>query len=205
MCMDVKSLWHTQDSSQRPRESVLLGLNNGQSVFSFSKSNRTFEWLKRVDLVKTHIISYVHRWPQLKHAVVVQNSEMCCICLCSMENFVWSIVPTPMPFTVPCVPHHCGRGASVRGRGGWRFCGGAECLTQADAGLLLLGFVWETKLETHISAKWEVVEPVSSWLIAWQYKVFWMHSQLVNNRRCPLVFQRGFEVAFYPLVSLLED
>lgn len=68
-----------------------------------------------------------------------------------MENFVWSFLPIPMPFTVPCVPHHCGRGASVKGSGGWRWCGGAECLTQADAGLLHLWFVLETELKTHIS------------------------------------------------------
>lgn len=157
MCMDIKSLWHTQDSCQRLRERVLSGARQRTFRFSFSNSNRTFDWLKRVDLVKTHTISYVHHWPQLRHAVIVQNYKMCCIHLCSIENFVRSIVPIPMPFTVLCVPHHCGRGASVRGSGGWWLCwwGGVPYTRWCKAVAVVICF-GNGVGNTHISAKWWV-------------------------------------------------
>lgn len=135
----------------------------------FFPSNWTFEWLKTVGLVRTHntVLSYVH------NSNATQPCSHCAELYAVLysfnaqrKNFVQSIFPISMPFTVLSVPHHCGRGASVWGRGGRWLWGGAECLTQTNAELLPLWFVSGTECNTddsdhaHISANCWVVEPV---------------------------------------------
>lgn len=177
--MDIKSLWHTQDSCQRPRERVPLWSSTMDVLyFLFQSQIEHFEWLKRVDLVKTHVISSVRHWSQLKHAVVVQNYEMCCIHLCSRDHCV---VYSSHPYAFYCAMCTTSLWERGIGEGKWRLTftrwGGVPYSSWCRAVTVVIAFGNRVE-KTHISAKWWVVEPVSFWLIAWQYIVLWMHSQL---------------------------
>lgn len=120
--------------------------------------------LKPVGLVRTHktLLSYVHNLisQPCRHCAVLFSFDA------QQKKFVQSIFPISMPFTVLSVPHHCGRGASVWGRGGRWLWGGAECLTQTNAELLwyVLGTECKTVSDhANISANCWVVEPVFLW------------------------------------------
>lgn len=106
-------------------------------------------------------------WSQSTMQSFVQNYKLCCIHFNDQkEKFVQSLFPISMPFTVLSVPHHCGRRASVRGRGGRWWWGGAECLTRTNAELLPLWIILGTECKTdisdhaHMSANCWVVKPV---------------------------------------------
>lgn len=145
--------------------------------FSFSKSNRTFEWLKRVDLVKTHIISYVHTYDH--------NSNMQSLCrIMRCVVFIYAQWRTLSGLFFPslclllCHVYHITVGEGHR----WGEVE-AEVYAVGRSALLKQGcyccdLFRKPSWKTHISAKWWVVEPVSFWLIAWQYIVFWVHSRL---------------------------